>query len=94
MKILYLPVIVPFLKCNQCISLHKKVLDLRIIININSQKKQISELMHSVSNTEIKKSFNFSGISHSDKYVRTYTGLQNAKLFEWLHKRIDNEAKK
>ncbi|XP_065658830.1 uncharacterized protein LOC136083362 [Hydra vulgaris] len=57
-------------------------------------KKQISELKHSLTKAETKKSFIFRDISHSDKRVRIYTGLQNAKLFEWLHKRIDGEAKK
>ncbi|XP_065648027.1 uncharacterized protein LOC136077793 [Hydra vulgaris] len=60
---------------------------------IDAQKKQISELKHSLTKAETKKSFNFGDISHSDKCVRIYTGLQNAKLFEWLHKRIDGEAK-
>ncbi|XP_065681498.1 uncharacterized protein LOC101235272 [Hydra vulgaris] len=84
--------IVPFQKCNRCISLEKKISDLKIVIN--AQKKQISELKLSVSEAEKKNSFNFDDISYSDKYVSVYTGLQNAKLFEWLHKHINGEAKK
>ncbi|XP_065647697.1 uncharacterized protein LOC136077086 [Hydra vulgaris] len=82
----------PFNKCSRCNSLEKKKMELKMIID--AQKKQISELKHSLTKAETKKSFNFGDISHSDKCVRIYTGLQNAKLFEWLHKRIDGEAKK
>ena len=82
----------PYMKCYHCRSKDERIIKLENIIA--SQKKLIFKYENDIiAKSEKKKNcFEIDDISHSDKLVSVYTGLQNVKLFKWIHDRIKDEA--
>ena len=74
----------PSIQCENCLTKNSRIIELTNIIAY--QEKKIQELQQKMKLGKTR--FTINDISHSDKLVNIYTGLQNAKLFEWVYNRI------
>ena len=73
----------PYIKWTHYFSKDKKIAELLLIIY--KQKHSILQLQEKLQKEKRKQTFDISDIQHNDKLVKIYTGLPNAKLFDWLY---------